>query len=247
MKWDVICFDLDNTLYNHEFAFKRAILDCLHTKIAQWQNDGQINDPIDFEQWFATFKYYCDSLWPLLEKKQIDRKTYRRRRYLKTMKMYNLPCREEEADDFHRQYYEHVHRFCEPDVGMRPLLSWLSQSAVKIGIMTNGPTDTQWKKIQQLGLTEFIAEEHILISSEVNLEKPDKRFFHLFERKLSLKNERKLFVGDSWEQDVLGAVGADWEAIYLNTRHKEPSTTDNVVMELQSLTELYVWLQAKGI
>jgi putative hydrolase of the HAD superfamily len=250
VKWSTICFDLDNTLYNHEFAFKRAIKQCYYTKIHRWKISVDQAPP--FEAWFTTFKYYCDHFWPELEHKRMSGLDYRRARYAEAMREHRLPVKMEEADDFHNEYYEIVHQFAKPDPMMGPLLKWLSDIGVKVGILTNGPSITQRNKIEALGLNQFVEEQHLLISSETGLEKPDPRFFHLMEQTFQmgrdslLNTDTFLFIGDSWEQDVEGAVAAGWDAVYLNTREIEPSSHVNVVTNVHSLSDIYVWLQTYG-
>ena len=89
------------------------------------------------------------------------------------------------------------------------LLAYVSSKGVKISMITNGPEEHQRRKIKSLGLQSWIEEKDILISSAVGISKPDSRIFHMVD-------QSALYVGDSYENDIIGAKGAGWDVIWLN-------------------------------
>ena len=48
---------------------------------------------------------------------------------------------------------------------------------VTLGIITNGPAQHQWDKVNALGVTEWIPVGHVFISGALGVAKPDKRIF----------------------------------------------------------------------
>ncbi|WP_216830009.1 HAD family hydrolase [Alkalihalobacterium elongatum] len=225
MRWRTVCFDLDNTLFSHEDAFEKAICYCFEKLQEQWLQENRIESPIDVAMWFKTFKKYSDLHWNQFETRKITAQTYRRLRYHDTMKEFQMPYSDKEADAFHAQYYDIVDSFSEPFEGLDELMNELKERNVKVGIITNGGVDTQYRKIEKIGLSSFINNDQIFVSDELGVAKPNREIFDLALRKLGVTNE-KLFIGDSWEHDVCGAIDAGWDAIYLNTR-KQPASTDH--------------------
>jgi putative hydrolase of the HAD superfamily len=95
------------------------------------------------------------------------------------------------------------------------LLRALSQRGVKSGVVTNGGSDMQRRKIAALGLQPLIGS--IVISSEVALRKPDAAIFALALEQLGCTPEHSWFVGDHPDIDVRGAEAAGLRAFWVKT------------------------------
>ncbi|MBU9712255.1 HAD family hydrolase [Evansella tamaricis] len=233
--WKGICFDLDNTLFDHEEAFERAIHYCYHIYL----KDVLINENIvPFEVFFPLFKKNSDRLWKGLEERRFTKEEYRRARFNETMETLNLPSGMAYADQFHTIYFNVVDEFCEAYPGLPDLFSFLTESKVKLGIVTNGMGDTQYNKLKQIGAEKWIPKKNVIVSEEVGIAKPDKEIFQLAEHQLSLAGEELLYVGDSWQHDVLGAMNAGWDAIFLNTRQEKRSTNHEPIGEYHTLDQV---------
>ncbi len=83
-------------------------------------------------------------------------------------------CYEQELDDI----------TLHPEV--ESTLNYLSTLPVKLGNCTNGPTDHQQKKLDQLQLTRWIKPEHMIISQATGYQKPQLEIFQLAEPPLLL-------------------------------------------------------------
>lgn len=233
MRWTTICFDLDNTLFSHEEAFEKAINYCLRSTIGK----KAIDKYIDYSQMFLTFKKYSDQFWADYEHSIITPREYRRKRFLETMKEYGLLFSEKDADEFHELYYNIVDDFSEPFPFLHELMKKITCSGVKIGIITNGTVDTQYNKIEKLELMQWLGNECIFISEELKIWKPDPTIFHTAKARLH-SDGGFLFVGDSWNHDVVGAIEAGWDSIFLNTRNEEPQTAHKPFAICFSLEEV---------
>jgi putative hydrolase of the HAD superfamily len=87
------------------------------------------------------------------------------------------------------------------------------------GIITNGSSKQQNEKIDILGIRNYF--ECILISEEVGISKPDERIFKMGCDRLDCSPSECLYIGDSWEIDVLGSNNASMKPIWFN-RYKKP-------------------------
>jgi 5'-nucleotidase len=236
LMWKKVYFDLDNTLYSHEFAFEKAIQDCYQDVVEEWEFRGMKVPYVPLEDWFDVFKYFSDYFWPLYEHKELSQREYRRKRYISTMEHFKLPCNYGEADHFHQQYYEKANLYVQPFPGLYHLLQYLMDQQVEIGIITNGRKEIQLAKLQKLKLLRYIELDHVFISGEVGIDKPDPALFQLA---LGEEDPNKaLFIGDTWEHDVVGSIEAGWRAIYLNSQGRPRSTEHRPIAELFHFTEL---------
>jgi putative hydrolase of the HAD superfamily len=97
----------------------------------------------------------------------------------------------------------------------------------RLGLLTNGPADIQRFKIASTGLGDCFGA--VVISGEVGLGKPDPDIFALTLAQLGAKAESAVMVGDSWERDIIGALDAGLEAVWVAAGRalpeKRPSVT----------------------
>lgn len=64
--------------------------------------------------------------------------------------------------------------------------------------------------------------EYIFVSGDVGVNKPERGIFEHAMKKMGMQNpEDIVYVGDSYEKDILGATGAGWNAIWLERRGRE--------------------------
>ncbi|WP_179298756.1 HAD family hydrolase [Evansella halocellulosilytica] len=237
MKWEGICFDLDNTLFSHEKAFKHAIKASFEHYLSNVVKMKE--DPISFNDFFNVFKSNSDRYWSMYESKELTGRDYRRLRFMKTMEAFKLPSSHEHADLFHEYYYNIVDDFSEPYPGMEQLLSFLKNRNIQLGIITNGMVDTQYGKVKKIGAGKWIPENNIIVSEEVGVVKPSTEIFRIAEKRMKLRPDQLLFIGDSWKHDVEGAKQAGWEAIFLNSRNEERNSAVEPFIECQSLIDVY--------
>lgn len=243
-QWEKIFFDLDNTLFSHEYAFERAIQDCYQDLVEAWEAKGLVFPYVPMEDWFDVFKYYSDYFWGPYERKEYTQQEYRRKRFIQTMEHFQLPCSVEEADIFHKKYYEQATQYVQPYPGLYPLMEYLQTRNIALGVITNGKTEVQEAKYKKLRLYRYIARERFIVSEEVGMEKPSRAIFDYALQGSTAENA--LFIGDTWEHDVVGALEAGWNAIFLNTQKRARTTEHEPLAEFSQLIQLISFFQDKG-
>ena len=229
-QWDVICFDLDDTLIDYERTFRAAISHCFTTFCR--------NKDIDFSSWFRVFKSFCDQYWPEYACGRLTRMEYRRLRFLEAMRTFHIKADTKTADEFHAYFDDIVgrHAIVMPDIV--PLLEQLQKLPVQLGIITNGKSAIQREKIVCTGLHRFFPDHAIIISEEIGSEKPDAAIFRCALHRLACGRQQSVYIGDSWELDVMGALNAGWQAIYLNRQKNAPVNRMSSVMICNNAKEL---------
>ncbi len=84
----------------------------------------------------------------------------------------------------------------------------------RLGMITNGPAETQTAKIDLLGLRPFF--DFIIISGEFGAAKPDRLIFEEAMRLGGAPPELTIFIGDSAEFDMAGARNAGITGVWMN-------------------------------
>lgn len=240
MRWSTICFDLDNTLYDHEKAFQKTIK-AVFVSIRQ-----QMNKEAPFvheDKWFEVFKYHCDLFWQEYEEGSLTQEQYRAKRYAETMHAFGLPSSRREALEFHQEYEQRLPEFSELFESVPGLLESLTKSNVRLGIITNGSEKLQKEKFYQLELDRWIDRRHLFISEMAEAPKPKAAIFDEALQLLDSREKRALFVGDSWAHDIKGAENAGWEAIYVNTRGEKAGPSAHPVKEFSEFNQAASYLR----
>lgn len=107
-----------------------------------------------------------------------------------------------------------------------------------IAVITNfTEADQQHQKIAAAGLNGLF--EHIFVSGEVGHAKPDPRIFHHASATLSAPIEDCIHIGNSWESDIEGALGAGADAIWFEEDVRpDIQSPDPRVPRYESLTDV---------
>lgn len=219
MRWTCICFDLDNTLFDYEKTFKEGMLFSFQRFFSDLAGEE-----ISKDLWFKKFKINCDELYIEVEQGNLSLKEYKNKRFCKTMAELGIETSNRTAEQFQQFFYSNLHHFLTPFHGVIDFIRFLHKKKISVGIITNGAIDTQMRKIDHLGLNKILEKSEIIISDQYGYEKPQQEIFNIALHKLSNTQSKALFIGDSWDQDVVGAIEAGWDSIYLNSRQEHPTT-----------------------
>ena len=125
-------------------------------------------------------------------------------------------------------YYRNMPRFAVPSVDAVRILGELRRAGLKTAIVTNIPearTLDQKIKIEALGISHLF--DAIVVSGELGIPKPDRRIFLHAAELLGVKPDECLFVGDDPTSDVMGAIGADMEIVWLDTHEHDGRFDDD--------------------
>lgn len=123
--------------------------------------------------------------------------------------------------------------------GSMDLLALL-QEEVRVGIITNGFRDLQEEKIAICGIFPLI--DILVISEEAGFHKPDTRIFQAALALAHADPKESLYVGDSWDVDILPASACGMKAVWLN-RYGQPCPDPSLAREITS----YAGLEAREL
>ncbi len=118
------------------------------------------------------------------------------------------------------------------------VLSELRRRGYRIGILTNGRSLMQNRKLDLTGLR--LLTDAAIVSGDEGVQKPNPAVFRRLAERLCVAPENCVFVGDHPLNDVQGALDAGMRAIFLNSRHldEHPAGVPEVPRLRDVLTKL---------
>lgn len=208
-----IIFDVDDTLYHRQDPFSLAF-------------DRQFPDlsGLDHSRLFKSFLKYGNALFEDAMAGRIPMEEMYRKRIQLALAEYQATITNQAALDFQAAYlWEQEHIRLHPSY--REMLDCCLAHSIFLAIITNGPSRHQRMKYRALGLPRWIPEESVIASGDIGINKPNVGIFHAAEEKWRLDLSRTLYVGDSYEHDILSAKSAGWHTLWLNRNRR--SLTEN--------------------
>lgn len=140
------------------------------------------------------------------------------------------------------QYVAAYRRTAAPVPGAARVVAACRQR-YRVGVVSNAFPDVQYHKLEAIGLRH--AFECVLLSEEVGIRKPEKGIFLRACQLLQLEPQCVLYVGDSFQHDVVGAHRAGMLTCWFNPRADRPPELDiTPELEIGSLEELIPALES---
>lgn len=116
-----------------------------------------------------------------------------------------------------------------------PALEALSQRYI-LGMVTNGDNLQQRQKVDRFNLGPYF--KTIVTCEEAGASKPEKQIFDFTLSKLDLRSHECLFVGDSYDRDVVGALNVGLHPVWLLRNGDTAGKALANIQIIQNLTEL---------
>ncbi len=223
MKYDILLWDIDDTLLDFPYSEQYAIRHCF----------SQMGYPVtDF--WVKRYGEINLSYWKRLEKGEVSKGELLRGRFADLFGEMGLQGGD--PDGFQKLYERalgSVFKFRdEADRLCTKLKKYCRQYLV-----TNGVEVTQKSKWEISGLNRIM--DGIFISEPVGFVKPRKEFFDVcFSRIPDFSKERALLIGDSLSSDIKGANNAGIVSCWYNPEGKAPEDEARPDYEIRNLWEV---------
>jgi len=100
-------------------------------------------------------------------------------------------------------------------------LTKLRENGIPLGLVSNGRTSNQLRKIQLTGLDDIL--DSCIISESFGAKKPDARIFNAAADKLDIDATASWFVGDHPQLDIQGAAAVGFSTIWLERNTPWPA------------------------
>ncbi|WP_449452562.1 HAD family hydrolase [Streptococcus suis] len=224
-----LIFDVDDTLYDQMQPFERALE--RHIEVAREQ----------IELLYLSFRRYADEVFEATAIGKMSLKDSHIYRMKHALADFGYQVSDATALAIQIDY-DYFQGQIELSPVFPEIFSWCQAQGIAMGIITNGPYRHQLRKIRTMGLVNWFELEHVLISGQVGITKPNPAIFQLMEERLGMSGEDICYLGDSFENDVVGAKAANWKAIWFNHRKRvepiAPYQADKVVIDWDELVEV---------
>lgn len=230
-----VVFDVDDTIYDQQQPFRNAI----NTVFPDVK-------PEDMHALYIRFRFHSDDTFPNVMSGEWTLDYMRYYRIDESLKDLSYPTVSQETGLIFQKTYEDEldNIVMHPEV--KKVLDFLKDKEIPMGIITNGPTDHQYKKVKQLRLEDWIPTDNIIISQSTGFQKPEKEIFDLAAKEFKMDASHTLYVGDSFENDICGATKGGWKSLWFNHRLRAIPTnvTPTHLKEVTSFDELFSVIQS---
>jgi putative hydrolase of the HAD superfamily len=206
---DIVLFDLDDTLHDDTYAFSSAAEEVAREVAAE--------HGIDALALKAAYIAEAEGFWHRLSPADLKVKLSSIRAAMWQAALEGVGLVDEDlARRSAERYNVYRTKYFTLIPGVVELLRALRERGVKLGIVTNGLSETHREKIAVLRLSEFF--DAIFLADEVGMVKPDPLLFAHACRTLGGAPIHSAMVGDRYDRDIRGALEAGLKTIWLNVR-----------------------------
>ena len=210
-KFEVVLFDLDDTLHDDTFAFQSAA-----EEVAREIADEHGVDALALK---AAYVAEAEGFWHRLAPEQLQTRLSGLRETMWKAALQRVGIADPAvATVSAARYNEYRKKYFNVFPGAIDTLRTLKARGLRLGILTNGFSETHREKIALLQIGEFF--DAIFIADEVGMIKPDPLLFAHACTTLGSAPSRSAMVGDRYERDVRGALEAGLYAVWLNVRNE---------------------------
>ena len=235
METELILFDLDDTLIAFDLVSEKAWDKSVNIFIQN--NKINVEKDIILEKLHATRKWY----WSDPERHKIGRRNINnaRREIVKlALKEYtNIENNklEELADNYSSIHEDLWYLFDD----VEETLKKLRKKNIKLGIMTNGTSESQRGKLRRFDIEKYF--DYIFIEGEAGYGKPDIKIYEYMLQKVKVEPDKIIMVGDNLIWDIEPPQKLGIYTIWINTKNVIPENSnikpDKVIKKISDIIE----------
>ncbi|RKN85462.1 HAD family hydrolase [Paenibacillus ginsengarvi] len=237
-----VFFDMNNTLIDPKVSFDACFLHVLVDFAGRWDDgDGRWNP----DNVLTTYKSEWKKEAPRLRGKPQLAEKAKQKCMEVALRHYPFQVNETFVSAFFR---EMRHQMRDRAVLYPQALETVGGLAgtYKVGVITNGSREHLERVLARVKLDDYIAGDRLFASDKSGIRKPNPAMFKAAARTVGVRPGEAVMVGDSWKNDISGAVKAGMNAVWLNragagvkTGVRAGSTDVSVVSGFKELRELF--------
>ncbi|CAH0196639.1 Pyrimidine 5'-nucleotidase YjjG [Peribacillus sp. Bi96] len=222
MKYEIIFFDVDDTLLDFGISEKRA----LHNTFLEF------GLPTGVEEYEGSYQEISRVLWRDLEQGIIHLTDLGVERFKRLFLKHELKIH---ADAFSQAYL----RYLSKEIHLVPGAAEVCRNleGCRLAIITNGFTTVQTARIGGSPLCQTF--EHLIVSQEAGFQKPERGIFdYAFSKLMITEKSKALIVGDSLTSDIQGGLNYGMDTCWYNPHQKDNNSGIKPTYEISKLTDL---------
>ncbi|WP_027631445.1 YjjG family noncanonical pyrimidine nucleotidase [Clostridium hydrogeniformans] len=223
MKYDIIMFDADDTLFDFKKSEREAFKNTM----------GEFNIEYDENYHLNIYKDINRVIWKELEEGLITQKKLKVERFKRLSYRLKVKFDEEKFAESYMNHLSYASYVYEDSIG---LLEELHKNN-RLIIITNGLKKVQDNRIKKSTIAKYF--EYIVVSEEVKISKPDPKIFEHTLNNISYTDKSKvLMVGDSLTSDIQGGINFGIDTCWFNPEKIVNTTEIKPTYEIANLIEL---------
>lgn len=224
-KPELVLFDLDETLFDDDFARRAGLTE------ARRLDPALRSHPLD-----TLYRWYGELL-NASHRAGVDGRAHpdgmRLERFRALGARAGVSWTAQALTEVVKGYRSAYERAVRPVPGAGLLLDHLRGRNVQIGIVSNNRTAEQAGKLRAIGLDTRV--DFLVTSEATGFWKPDPRIFMVALERASVPASRTVMIGDSWNEDVLGARAAGIRPVWFNRFGRSRPPGDEAALAVRAL------------
>jgi HAD superfamily hydrolase (TIGR01662 family) len=220
-KLSVILFDLGFTLINFEGDFHQAMKESYLALADSLIASGcQIDRQAFADKFYEVItQYYRNRVVDLIERPIEEN-------LLKTLHYFSVDgLKESVLQEAVKTMYCYTEAWWKLEPDTHDTLTTLHNKGYRLGLISNASNSPDLNRlIDNHKLRHYF--EIVVISAEEGIRKPDPRIFSKTLKKLGVKPENAIMVGDTLPADVLGAQNSGVKSVWITRRANRPENND---------------------
>jgi putative hydrolase of the HAD superfamily len=230
-KYKHLFFDLDHTLWDFE-ANSKATLKELH--LTMQLEDKGVND---FDLFHKNYIAHNEQLWERYRNGFIRQEELRIKRMWLALLDFRI-ANEELAKELSARFLDLLPTRTILFPYTKEILKYLTDKGYELHLLTNGFEKTQHNKLMYSGLKPYFKE--VITSEGSGSLKPNKEIFEFALGKCCAERNECVMIGDNIEVDIVGAINAGIDQVYVNHLGVEPDVKPTyTVNSLKELEEIF--------
>lgn len=219
----VAWIDLDDTLWDFHGNSRIALAGLYRDySLSRWFADETA--------WIECYERHNHALWDLYNHALITKDYLMTERFLRPLAEAGSPMAAEYSRQFDHEYLDRLAECRGLIDGAIGLLERLHRAGWSTGILSNGFTEVQHRKISNSGLKPHI--DFIVLSDDIGINKPDVRIFRHAEQVSGSDAAHCVMLGDNPDTDIAGAIAAGWRATLFISRATAGAVAPDAITRL---------------
>jgi HAD superfamily hydrolase (TIGR01662 family) len=211
----VIFFDMNRTLLDPQQSFRDSFIEILQEYTGRWQHKDAFTPEMVLqaytEQWQKQRRAKGNTKVPL-EQIRIACLAH-------AFQPLPIPNKERFLRTFWQQTRSRQDQSPRLFTNVRETLEQLNAKSYKLAIISNGSKLKQEQQLKLLKLQSLIPDQHLFSSQQRGIHKPNPQIFRHALQTLRIPAAQAIMVGDSWKNDIVGAVSCGIDAIWIRPLH----------------------------
>ena len=222
MKYSIILFDADHTLFDFKKCEYHALKEAL----------SELSLP-NGDEYIERYSEINEMMWKALERGEITKEGLVLERFERFLREFSFDCDTERLSELYKEYLSQQTYLFD---GVEELLKKLYGTR-RMFIITNGVKRVQDGRMSRSPISRYF--EKIFISEVIGYEKPSKRFFESVMAQIpDFDIKSAIVIGDSLTSDIKGGINAGIDTCWYNPEGKEAPADMTITYTVRDLAEI---------